>query len=66
MYRRRSREGAWIEMLLAFAAFMSASGRSREGAWIEIVLKLPKKSKSLSRSREGAWIEIFKICFDRQ
>ena len=34
---RRSREGAWIEMLLSTAFRVSSDSRSREGAWIEIV-----------------------------
>ena len=53
----RSREGAWIEMLLAFAALMSASvapARERglkSAAWL-------RTSTLRRRSREGAWIEI--------
>ena len=35
-HRRRSREGAWIEILFfCFSAFIIIC-RSREGAWIEI------------------------------
>ena len=32
----RSREGAWIEMLLVSTFCNLSCGRSREGAWIEI------------------------------
>ena len=32
----RSREGAWIEMLLTLPIKLGAVSRSREGAWIEI------------------------------
>ena len=36
MLLRRSREGAWIEILQGHAIDMSYACRSREGAWIEI------------------------------
>ena len=36
-YRRRSREGAWIEIFAKRSIFPNANGRSREGAWIEIL-----------------------------
>ena len=55
---RRSREGAWIEILEYFALRRFYFSRSREGAWIEIKQKRAKKARALSRSREGAWIEI--------
>ena len=35
--KRRSREGAWIEIADAVYTFAPALCRSREGAWIEIV-----------------------------
>ena len=35
---RRSREGAWIEILYASDIFLSLASRSREGAWIEIIV----------------------------
>ena len=35
---RRSREGAWIEILGISPEFVGSSCRSREGAWIEIGL----------------------------
>ena len=38
MTKRRSREGAWIEIGLTFSNTGSTSSRSREGAWIEIVV----------------------------
>ena len=34
--KSRSREGAWIEILLTFFIFYELLSRSREGAWIEI------------------------------
>ena len=34
--RRRSREGAWIEIRLTPEEKQQARSRSREGAWIEI------------------------------
>ena len=41
---RRSREGAWIEMLaVVYFAFCNA-GRSREGAWIEMFLPCAVRS----------------------
>ena len=33
----RSREGAWIEILMPCYGVVVIYGRSREGAWIEIV-----------------------------
>ena len=36
----RSREGAWIEMLLALGSVMIFNRRSREGAWIEMLKPL--------------------------
>ena len=35
-YNRRSREGAWIEILKDLGDILTMAGRSREGAWIEI------------------------------
>ena len=37
---RRSREGAWIEIISIKALSTEPSGRSREGAWIEIETRL--------------------------
>ena len=54
----RSREGAWIEMLLTSTAWLMLTCRSREGAWIEIRPRLLRSNERLCRSREGAWIEI--------
>ena len=36
----RSREGAWIEILLIVCLPSVKSGRSREGAWIEIKISM--------------------------
>ena len=36
----RSREGAWIEMIVAIARPFSVQSRSREGAWIEMASRL--------------------------
>ena len=58
-YKRRSREGAWIEMTETLWDAPIAKSRSREGAWIEIVLYQQCGNNRLRRSREGAWIEIF-------
>ena len=56
---RRSREGAWIEILCSSSSAKFASnGRSREGAWIEISKIFPVHALYSRRSREGAWIEI--------
>ena len=54
---RRSREGAWIEILIwVLKTWISkvAPVRERGLKW----LALPKSWKLSSRSREGAWIEI--------
>ncbi len=49
----RSREGAWIEIVIAFAASASAAGRSREGAWIEIPLRnYPRGNGQVAPVRE--------------
>ena len=37
MNNGRSREGAWIEILLRFTVRLPSARRSREGAWIEIL-----------------------------
>ena len=59
MFYRRSREGAWIEIISAPKESYGVICRSREGAWIEItVSNLVLSSLDISRSREGAWIEI--------
>ena len=34
----RSREGAWIEIMLGSSLYSMFSSRSREGAWIEILV----------------------------
>ena len=36
-YTRRSREGAWIEMLKLLSLKSAKKSRSREGAWIEML-----------------------------
>ena len=54
----RSREGAWIEMIVATIPALLANCRSREGAWIEIRTTSKLQNKIKRRSREGAWIEI--------
>ena len=56
--RRRSREGAWIEICLFCLYKLNHTGRSREGAWIEIVAMQDDLVNMQSRSREGAWIEM--------
>ena len=55
---RRSREGAWIEIVLVSILILILMGRSREGAWIEILFLPSYMRLSERRSREGAWIEI--------
>ena len=55
---RRSRKGAWIEIIPHSDNARRGQSRSREGAWIEIVCSLLSLCHLLSRSREGAWIEI--------
>ena len=55
---RRSREGAWIEIVRLSMKQKLRRGRSREGAWIEIVERRTYPGGNRSRSREGAWIEI--------
>ncbi len=56
--RRRSREGAWIEIIDVILMVTLYLRRSREGAWIEIVSQAVSIRLSRRRSREGAWIEI--------
>ena len=56
--RRRSREGAWIEMTDGLNIMHPLSSRSREGAWIEIQPTALRNVAQRSRSREGAWIEM--------
>ena len=56
--RRRSRKGAWIEMMRKPAALLPIICRSRKGAWIEINGNTYCFSCETCRSREGAWIEI--------
>ena len=58
--KRRSREGAWIEIAWRAAADVPLLRRSREGAWIEIGYNPEHLPTPFCRSREGAWIEI--IC----
>ena len=41
--RRRSREGAWIEIHSSEPAPLQSRSRSREGAWIEISNRLGNK-----------------------
>ena len=54
---RRSREGAWIEIVAIVNKQLEVMGRSREGAWIEIINGVSPIGTS-GRSREGAWIEM--------
>ena len=56
--KRRSREGAWIEINFVSYRDLSGKCRSREGAWIEIAALLFRGAAYIGRSREGAWIEI--------
>ena len=51
LIRGRSREGAWIEILLSAVVHEREPGRSREGAWIEIIViaHLVYPCKSLPR-----------------
>ena len=60
-YYCRSREGAWIEIILISLEILYHLSRSREGAWIEISIPLASYVKAICRSREGAWIEIFPL-----
>ena len=57
----RSREGAWIEMLVYTIPNGIAARRSREGAWIEMAHPCRYCTALASRSREGAWIEMVYI-----
>ena len=61
--RRRSREGAWIEINAPPGCVNHTGGRSREGAWIEIVAVDKSKVGDCGRSREGAWIEIHRLMY---
>ena len=60
---RRSREGAWIEIVAVDKSKVGDCGRSREGAWIEMDLCLLIIIVRACRSREGAWIEIPAMMF---
>ena len=55
---RRSRKGAWIEIVTRSAFRSRISSRSRKGAWIEIYRLPILENVFLCRSRKGAWIEI--------
>ena len=55
---RRSRKGAWIEMLLMSTAWLMLTCRSRKGAWIEMLPHSIIYIESEGRSRKGAWIEM--------
>ena len=61
MVVRRSREGAWIEMVIKRDTLSTDMRRSREGAWIEIALRRWRNFGRMGRSREGAWIEIVAV-----
>ena len=63
---RRSREGAWIEMVTTMFPATLLSRRSREGAWIEIGVLASLRQTVCSRSRKGAWIEIGVLASLRQ
>ena len=58
---RRSREGAWIEMLYDMKYAICLSGRSREGAWIEMCTQRIAQSLALvAPARErGLKLRIF-------
>ena len=58
---RRSREGAWIEILIFGDIWSYTTSRSREGAWIEIKNQWFHNINTDRRSREGAWIEIISV-----
>ena len=55
---RRSRKGAWIEILGRQIIVLTGSRRSRKGAWIEIRACFWSSGIEDRRSRKGAWIEI--------
>ena len=55
---RRSRKGAWIEILMNMTKLLNRRSRSRKGAWIEIGNGTVIFSSNGRRSRKGAWIEI--------
>ena len=49
----RSREGAWIEILLSTIPSLAWNSRSREGAWIEMQDSVPfTKADSVAPARE--------------
>ena len=54
MIPRRSRKGAWIEIIIGGALSNSADSRSRKGAWIEMMIKrvhFPHKIVAPARER---------------
>ena len=55
---RRSRKGAWIEIVAVDKSKVGFCGRSRKGAWIEITTPQGNLAAYGRRSRKGAWIEI--------
>ena len=64
---RRSRKGAWIEMIERSELAVTKLGRSREGAWIEIaVRKSSRRGTLVAPVRErglkyGTWLD-FRFC----
>ena len=49
--RRRSREGAWIEIIQLAIWQKRGDSRSREGAWIEILKGLDEQQRNESLPR---------------
>ena len=58
MAPRRSRKGAWIEILIMYCLFAISHSRSRKGAWIEMRGSSRRNFRNHGRSRKGAWIEM--------
>ena len=58
---RRSRKGAWIEIVTYGYHRACYESRSRKGAWIEMDVAPMVATKIQRRSRKGAWIEIVRF-----
>ena len=54
----RSREGAWIEILVSFANLMQFSVAPARERGLKCGMVAREKLKNYRRSREGAWIEM--------
>ena len=68
--RRRSREGAWIEIRNRSTCGIRPYGRSREGAWIEMPLDVKPPFKAAvapARERGLKWVSypLVKILYSR-